>query len=187
MQGIPGVQGPTGSTGVQGIPGIQGPTGSTGVQGIPGIQGPTGATGIEPQSAFSAKKNIPQQYGNFDSSLVTYESEVFDLNDEYDPITSTFIPKQSGVYSVLASISISTNVADKALVLIIEVNSSAELVDNEAVPSFFLFDPVISVSGILFLNAGDKVTVRHSSSGPGSINSTQSTVHFEAARFPSPL
>ena len=38
-----GIQGPTGSTGLQGIQGITGPTGFTGPQGIQGVTGPAGS------------------------------------------------------------------------------------------------------------------------------------------------
>jgi hypothetical protein len=52
LQGIQGIQGPTGYTGLQGIQGIQGPTGYTGLQGNQGNQGPTGYTG--PGNALSS-------------------------------------------------------------------------------------------------------------------------------------
>lgn len=151
---------------------------------IPGPQGPPGPV---PQSAFRARKINQQEYQNNVVSPVTYEFQVFDLNDEYDVINSTFTPKQNGVYLVVASIGILANVADRASQLVIQVNGNTVLNDNEGFPNTYPFLPTIRVSGILFLNAGEKVTVSHNSTGPGSISSTASITHFEVARFPSPL
>ncbi|PGD51131.1 hypothetical protein COM38_19405 [Bacillus toyonensis] len=196
VQGVQGIQGPTGETGAQGVQGIQGPTGETGAQGQQGIQGPTGETGAQgipgppgpvPQSAFRAIKQSPQQYTNMVPSRVIYETEIFDLNDEYNAILSAFIPKQNGIYFLAASILISTGIPDVTSALTIEVNNTDALVDNEAFPDFFEFAPVISVSGVLFLNAGDVVTVRQNTTGPGILTFDDSAAHFEAARFPSPL
>ncbi|PFL14006.1 hypothetical protein COJ07_29255 [Bacillus cereus] len=190
--GVQGVLGPTGSTGVQGP---QGPTGSQGIQGIQGIQGSTGATGVQgitgpvPQSAFKAVKSNNQNYSEVVFSQVTYESEVFDLNDEYNSITSTFIPKQNGVYFVLASmiVVVLDNAEKLDSRLSILVNNIPVLTVAEAFPSSFTFNAIISVSGILRLNAGDKVTVGQETVGLGVINSRPESTHFEAARFPSPL
>ncbi|WP_179958624.1 collagen-like protein [Bacillus sp. SH5-2] len=193
--GSTGVTGPTGDigpTGSQGIQGIQGPTGVTGPTGDIGPTGETGAQGIPgpvPQSAFKAVKSNNQNYSEGVFTQVTYESEVFDLNDEYNPITSTFIPKQNGVYFVLASmIIVVLDHAEKLdSRLNILVNNIPVITVTEAFPSFFTFNAIISISGILRLNAGDKVTVGLECFDPGVINSFPNSTHFEAARFPSPL
>ncbi|MDM5433599.1 hypothetical protein QUG02_13015 [Bacillus hominis] len=155
---------------------------------IPGPQGIQGPPGPVPQSAFKAVTDNQQPYTvPVTPTPVTYEIRLFDLNDEYDVMTSTFIPKQNGVYFVLASIGFFSEVANKSLELAILVNDETTIIDNENFSSFFFSNPVISVSGTLLLNAGDKVTVSHTNSGIGLILSAFSSTHFEATRLPSPL
>jgi hypothetical protein len=143
---------------------------------------------MKPKSAFRAEKEVEQPF-MVGSTPVTYESEIFDLNDEYDPVTSTFIPKQDGVYLILASVGFIPDGLERSAALIIEVNGNDALVDSETF-SFFILDltSVLSVSGILFLTAGDNVTVRlEARLEGGTITDEGSATHFEAARFPSPL
>ena len=81
-----------------GATGITGPTGATGAT---GITGPTGPTGFE--SAFRAFKSIDQSVTANTLSIVTFETTQFDLNGEYDGV-STFIPQQDGVYLIITTI-----------------------------------------------------------------------------------
>lgn len=131
-------------------------------------------------------KQSLQRYTDFNSAPVTYQTEIFDLNDEYDPISSSFIPKQDGVYLILASIVLFPSSGRVLSQLTIEVNTNPALIDNVTIETFII-PPVISVSGILRLNAGDVVTVRHLTNETGFILNEDTATHFEASRFPSPL
>ncbi len=125
---------------------------------------------------------------------VFYPDVEFDLNNEYDPMTNTFTPKQDGMYLIIASIGFfpEDETLNYRLVLNIRVNTIPVVSDSE----FFSGVPlpigdIVTVSGILQLNAGDDVQISLFSSVDGSIapepDSTRLTIHFEAARLPSPL
>jgi hypothetical protein len=126
---------------------------------------------------------------------VQYPTEIFDLNDEYDPLTSTFTPKQDGVYLVIASVNFNPPTVDGVIIptnyrvlTLIRVNGIPVVSDND----FFGEIPigaVSSVSSILPLQAGDSVNVATSVSTDGTIipNPFAPPTRFEAARFPSPL
>ncbi|MFJ7938164.1 hypothetical protein ACIQYG_06480 [Peribacillus sp. NPDC096622] len=58
-------------------------------------------------SAFRANKNTPQLYKAEEtpSVKVLYQTEQFDLADEYNPHISTFIPTKDGIYEITAKVS----------------------------------------------------------------------------------
>ncbi|MFJ7480503.1 exosporium leader peptide-containing protein [Bacillus thuringiensis] len=180
--GASGITGPTGPTGVSGI---TGPTGPTGVTGITGPTGPTGATGFE--SAFRAFKSIDQSVTANTLSIVTFETTQFDLNGEYDGV-STFIPQQDGVYLIITTIIFSPtdDTLNYVTEVFITVNSALIAGDD----SFFGGNTgllnAVTVSTIVQLNAGDMVQVQAGSTIDGVIASPLLT-NFQAARFPSPV
>ncbi|MDA2452698.1 hypothetical protein PDN63_30620 [Bacillus cereus] len=188
LTGVTGITGPTGSMGVTGITGptgttgITGPTGSTGVT---GITGPTGPTGLE--SAFRAFKSIDQSVTANTLSIVTFETTQFDLNGEYDGV-STFIPQQDGVYLIITTIIFSPtdDTLNYVTEVFITVNSALIAGDD----SFFGGNTgllnAVTVSTIVQLNAGDMVQVQAGSTIDGAIASPLLT-NFQAARFPSPV
>jgi len=181
-----GTQGPTGSTGEQGVPGTQGPTGSTGEQGVPGIQGSTGPTGPVPQSAFRAVNGSSQPIGTT-INLVRFDTEEFDLNNEYIPgNVSVFIPKQDGVYLIEASIGVTAETAEPTFTIaaLISLNSSFIQVKNNLINSNAI--NIVTVSSILQLQAGDTVQIFGVSGEIGTISEDISVTNFAAARFPSP-
>ncbi|CAM4364169.1 hypothetical protein [Bacillus manliponensis] len=182
-QGEPGPIGPTGPQGSQGEPGPIGPTGPQGLQGEPGPIGPTGPQG--PQSAFRASSNQQQNIGT-GNTKVMFQIEEFDLNDEYDPLTSTFIPNQNGVYLIQATISIDA-VTPFSTTLEIQVDGIPSAIKTESLAAGALFINTITVSTIIELQAGIPINIfaRNSPSTSYTVASTQ-FVHFEAARFPSP-
>ncbi|MES5896557.1 hypothetical protein [Bacillus cereus group sp. RP43] len=185
-QGVPGTQGSTGPTGEQGVPGTQGSTGPTGEQGVPGIQGSTGPTGPVPQSAFRAVNGSPQTIGtNF--TLVGFDTEEFDLNNEYIPgNVSLFIPKQDGVYLIEASIGVTVETTEPTftIAIVIFLNSSPIQVKNNFINSNAI--NIVAVSSILQLQAGDTVQIFAASGEIGTISEEISVTNFAAARFPSP-
>ncbi|MDZ4422254.1 exosporium leader peptide-containing protein [Bacillus cereus] len=200
VTGITGPTGPTGATGITGLTGstgatgITGPTGSTGATGITGPTGPTGATGITGptgptgfESAFRAFKSIDQSVTANTLSIVTFETTQFDLNGEYDGV-STFIPQQDGVYLIITTIIFSPtdDTLNYVTEVFITVNSALIAGDD----SFFGGNTgllnAVTVSTIVQLNAGDMVQVQAGSTIDGVIASPLLT-NFQAARFPSPI
>ncbi|HDR5353344.1 TPA: collagen-like protein [Bacillus thuringiensis] len=194
--GATGITGPTGPTGVTGVTGPSGgpagPTGPTGPSGGPigptgatGITGPTGPTGFE--SAFRAFKSTDQSVTANTLSIVTFETTQFDLNGEYDGV-STFIPQQDGVYLIITTIIFSPtdDTLNYVTEVFITVNSALIAGDD----SFFGGNTgllnAVTVSTIVQLNAGDMVQVQAGSTIDGVIASPLLT-NFQAARFPSPV
>ncbi|PEF69786.1 hypothetical protein CON33_03090 [Bacillus anthracis] len=189
--GATGITGPTGPTGATGIIGPTGPTGATGITGptgptgATGITGPTGPTGFE--SAFRAFKSTDQSVTANTLSIVTFETTQFDLNGEYDGV-STFIPQQDGVYLIITTIIFSPtdDTLNYVTEVFITVNSALIAGDD----SFFGGNTgllnAVTVSTIVQLNAGDMVQVQAGSTIDGAIASPLLT-NFQAARFPSPV
>ncbi|MGN4267834.1 exosporium leader peptide-containing protein [Bacillus cereus group sp. BCN115] len=189
--GATGITGPTGPTGATGITGPTGPTGATGITGstgptgVTGITGPTGPTGFE--SAFRAFKSTDQSVTANTLSIVTFETTQFDLNGEYDGV-STFIPQQDGVYLIITTIIFSPtdDTLNYVTEVFITVNSALIAGDD----SFFGGNTgllnAVTVSTIVQLNAGDMVQVQAGSTIDGVIASPLLT-NFQAARFPSPV
>ncbi|WP_349408620.1 C1q-like domain-containing protein [Pseudalkalibacillus sp. SCS-8] len=113
-QGDPGPQGPQGDPGPQGETGPQGPQGDPGPQGNTGPQGPQGATGPQgpqgppgppaPNVAFRAADQTAQTVTAGSTATVTFEQEIFDLANAYNPGTSTYTAPVTGTYSVCASV-----------------------------------------------------------------------------------
>ncbi|MDQ0059859.1 C1q-like domain-containing protein [Paenibacillus harenae] len=105
-------------------------------------------------SAFSAVSNADQPISQF--IQVQFNQEVFDLNNEYNPATSIFTARRSGIYVLFASINYlpATDVAGVVAIAIF-ANESI-LVDSEAIR---LNGTIVSVTGIVQLRAGDRVGV----------------------------
>ncbi|PFR16474.1 exosporium leader peptide-containing protein [Bacillus cereus] len=183
--GPTGASGATGPTGPTGVTGVTGPTGPTGPTGVTGVTGPTGPTGFE--SAFRAFKSTDQSVTANTLSLVTFETTQFDLNGEYDGV-STFIPQQDGIYLIITTIIFSPtdDTLNYVTEVFITVNSTLIAGDD----SFFGGNTgllnAVTVSTIVQLNAGDMVQVQAGSTIDGAIASPLLT-NFQAARFPSPV
>ncbi|MBD2867378.1 complement C1q domain-containing protein [Paenibacillus arenilitoris] len=87
---------------------------------------------------------------------VRYQNEVLDINNEYNPLTSTFRPQQSGVYSLVAAVAfISGEETSVNVFLSIRVNGIEQISDFET----FTLGGLIDAAGIIPLNAGDTVQV----------------------------
>lgn len=144
-------------------------------------------------SAFRAVNSTAEQNVTADTLVVPvqYPNEIFDLSNEYSPATSTFTPKQDGVYSIIASVNFGPVVngeivpTNYRVLIVIRVNGNPVVSDN----AFFGEIPigsVISVSAILQLAAGDAVNIAAISSATGVLFANPPGMHFEAARLPSP-
>lgn len=191
-QGAAGAPGPVGSQGAPGPAGPQGAPGPAGPQGVPGSagpQGPTGPTGPEgpsaPQSAFRAVNTTPQALSN---SLipVVFQNEVFDLDSEYNPAASTFIPNQDGVYLIQASVLYAPSEPSNNVVTLF-------ISDDGGLTAFAFADQwrrvdetanFVAASAITQLQAGETVQIFAISNVQGLIFPAGAT--FSAARFPSP-
>ncbi|MGX5568747.1 hypothetical protein ACWKT7_23870 [Bacillus toyonensis] len=144
-------------------------------------------------SAFRAVNTVNQPILANTSVKVLFQNEQFDLANEYNPVTSTFMPKTRGVYSVLGNITFSPNdinVNYRARVEIRVNGNTAIAIDNDYFGTGVFFNNDVSVTSILQLEAGDVVEIFAESSIDGVIVQNVNglnTVHFEAARFPSPI
>lgn len=145
-------------------------------------------------SAFRAVNCAFEQTVNADELVipVKYPNVVFDLNNEYDPDSSTFSPKQDGIYSITASVNFGPVVNDiivptnYRVLIVIRVNGQPVVADND----FFGEIPIgsgISVSAILQLDAEDEVNIAAVSSTNGIFFANPLGMHFDIARLPSPL
>lgn len=144
-------------------------------------------------SAFRAVNTMNQPVPENTPVKVLFQNEQFDLANEYNPATSIFIPKTKGVYSILGNITFSPNDFNmnyRARVEIRVNGNPAIAIDNDFFGTGVFFNNDVSVTSILQLEAGDSVEVFAESSVAGvivqNVNGVN-TVHFEAARFPSPI
>ncbi|MDQ0116254.1 ABC transporter permease [Paenibacillus harenae] len=113
---------------------------------------------VKGASAFRAIANQGQTVPPGMIVQVLFQNEDFDVNNEYNPLTSTFRPRKSGIYSLMAAVTFALMNATPPVnaELIIRVNGMSQISDFEV---FSTTAGVIDASGILRLNAGDNVQV----------------------------
>ncbi|MFX3634759.1 MAG: hypothetical protein ACE3L7_23240 [Candidatus Pristimantibacillus sp.] len=112
---------------------------------------------IKRRSAFRAVSGVDQQLLDGSISQVQYQVEELDLNNEYNSATSTFRPKQNGVYTLFASVFFrTTTVTSYTLNLEIRVNGVPRISDQE---DYNNISGIIDTGGIVNLNASDRVQV----------------------------
>lgn len=120
---------------------------------------------------------------------VIFPTEQFDLANEYNSTTSTFIPATNGVYSVQSKIGFQPdnfNLDYRAQIEIRVNGNPAVAIDNYFFGGGTVFVNAVAVSSILQLQETDQVEVFAQSSIAGTIVSIEDGSHFEADRFPSP-
>ncbi|MDQ0116255.1 ABC transporter permease [Paenibacillus harenae] len=140
-------------------------------------------TELSRASAFRALASTPQSATPGQDIQVRYQNEVLDVNNEYNPLTSTFRPQRSGVYSLVATVAFFSETPPLNVFLTIRVNGIDQISDFEV---FSSFAGLIDASGIIPLNAGDtvRVFVSFSGEGEGNIVIAQRTLtRFEGARI----
>ncbi|WP_173275320.1 hypothetical protein [Paenibacillus sp. NEAU-GSW1] len=131
------------------------------------------------KSAFGATALSAQPVTPF-LSQVQYNLESFDLKNEYNTATSTFRPKKTGIYTLIASVGFVANEnVENFFSLFIRVNGINRIGDSE--DSLLVGSGTIATSGIIRLNAGDEVQVFFGSFIAGRIVPDFDT-RFEAAR-----
>ncbi|WP_339149055.1 MULTISPECIES: hypothetical protein [unclassified Sutcliffiella] len=109
--------------------------------------------------AFRALKEDIQPLVAGESTKITFEQEQFDIGNIYNPNSSTFVPRESGVYYVAASFTFApeANVPYRTRADIV-VNGVTVQVDNDfwnQLPNL----NVVNVSAVLQLQAGDLVEI----------------------------
>lgn len=132
-------------------------------------------------SAFSAIGITNQNLTNAAEKVNIYGEELFDLNNEYNKDVSAFIPKENGIYSIIASVGIepiNLNTAYDAAV-IIRVNGRNTVLDEEDAIGITTVD----VSGILQLRANDVVEVFALATIPAQAKNFTNSSYFQGARL----
>lgn len=147
-------------------------------------------------SAFRAIATFNQPVTALGSMKLIYGVREFDLNNEYNSgAISTFVPKQRGVYSIVATANFVPTTLNESTSITIEIRVNNVLVAS----SSEVWNPpggigggsnTIEVNTISRLQAQDRVEVFFSSTRNGTIFqsspfSSMGTT-FQAARFPSP-
>lgn len=120
---------------------------------------------------------------------VIFPTVQFDLANEYNPATSTFIPNKNGVYSVLSTIGFAPNDSNVNYRTRIEIRVNgniANAIDNEYFGAGVSVANSRQVGTILNLQANEQVEIFVTSTTPGVITSLNGCSQLEAARFPSP-
>ncbi|MEA3318699.1 MAG: hypothetical protein U9Q88_01645 [Bacillota bacterium] len=109
--------------------------------------------------AFRALKENIQPLTAGVSSKITFEQEQFDIGNIYKPNSSTFVPRESGVYYVAASFTFapSENVPYRTRADIV-VNGITVQVDNDYWDQLANLN-VVNVSAVLQLQACDHVEI----------------------------
>lgn len=135
--------------------------------------------------AFLAAKITNQPLTANEASKITYENENFDIGDIYNATTSTFVPRESGIYYVAASFTFASeeNVPYRTRADIV-VNGITVQADNDYWDNLDILN-ALTVSAVLQLQAGDLVEIFGQSTVTGIIEegvqvSTFSSSNFEA-------
>jgi hypothetical protein len=123
------------------------------------------------QSAFRAIKNtptpIPAAFTNF---RVSFNNEQFDLNNEYNSVTSLFTAEEAGVYLFTATLLFNPNNdnIDYEFVVQLRINGVGAIdLDGDYTGFNAAFTNIVDLSEILRLEAGDTVEVIALSTTPG--------------------
>ncbi|WP_284242087.1 C1q-like domain-containing protein [Paenibacillus glycanilyticus] len=127
------------------------------------------------KSAFRAVSAIAQSVIAGATVQVNYGIEQYDLGREYNPATSTFRPKQSGIYSFIASVFFTSTNDPASFGLAITVNGVPVATETTSSASGGV---TLDVSTIVKLRSGDDVQVEFFTSLAGSIVPSSAT-HFE--------
>ncbi|WP_336975120.1 ABC transporter permease [Bacillus thuringiensis] len=139
-------------------------------------------------SAFKAISTVDQSVAANTFVKVLYQNEQFDLANEYNPVTSTFIPLTKGVYNLIASVAFFPNVQGTPFKVFITfmINGRALGGDSEFQGAIALSN-IILTTDIQQLNARDIVEVFASATVPGKFFASEDQTRFAASRVPSPI
>ena len=124
------------------------------------------------KSAFRALKNTETQINfPYTNVNVAFTDEKFDLNNEYDSNTSTFVAKEAGVYSFTATLGFSPThtIGGYQFGVQLVVDGVPLDIDNEYTGFFAQLATALDISEILWLNEGQTVQISAFSTTPGTI------------------
>lgn len=138
-------------------------------------------------SAFKAVNLSDQTIPVDIDTKILYPNEQLDLANEYNPATSTFIPNNSGVYSIIASIEFQPFDSTNAYRIGISIRvNGVDIAINNVFSSAGEQISIAAVSTNVPLQAGDRVEVFAVFSTAGVVDGDSRTTRFEGSRFPSP-
>lgn len=129
------------------------------------------------RSAFRAVNAANQPITVGTRVQVAFGQEQFDLGGEYNPATSTFTARQSGVYTFIASVLFRPDPITAASQVALAITVNNVIVATEAA-TFATGDGTLDTSTIVKLRRGDDVRVIFTSNQAGSIVFSEAT-HFE--------
>ncbi|TKI27728.1 ABC transporter permease [Bacillus mycoides] len=139
-------------------------------------------------SAFKAISGVDQSVAANTFVKVLYQNEQFDLANEYNPVTSTFIPLTKGVYNLIASVAFFPNVPGTPFKVFINFRINGRNLGGDSE-----FQGAIALSNIILttdieqLNARDIVEVFASATVPGTFFAVEDQTRFAVSRVPSPV
>lgn len=143
-------------------------------------------------SAFRAISNTTVRLnGALERIKIFYPIVQYDLVNEYNAATSTFIPKDKGIYSLIASLSAARDASDTneyILFLELRVNGKVIATAQNYIGPAAPFTNQVFVTADIQLQANDKVEVFAQSSRPVTTfpETDFSSAAFSATRLPSP-
>ncbi|RCW45525.1 hypothetical protein [Paenibacillus prosopidis] len=136
------------------------------------------------KSAFRAVSGTDQTLLDDETAKVRYQVQELDLNNEYNPATSTFRPKHDGVYSLFASVFFEIITRPEVIIgLEIRVNGAPKISDQEIRALFGPQRGIIDASGIVQLEARDRVEVFATFIGENAEIQSGVATRFEGARI----
>jgi len=140
-------------------------------------------------SAFRASKATNQPVAANATVKVLYQNERFDLANEYNPATSTFIPATDGVYNLIATVHFRPNMLNVSYQIFVTFTINGVItgadIEFKGGSAVFLNENIVETADILNLNAGDVVEVLAITTVPGQYLAGGGT-RFSASRVPSP-
>lgn len=134
------------------------------------------------KSAFKAISAKNQSIGEPEIGVtVRYGKEIFDLGKEYNPVTSTFIPKHDGVYSLFGSILYKRGSQESdEVTLLLTVNDIVIFAGGKVIQADREF---ITAAAVRRLRKGDKVQLSASSHVSGGLILKGCSTRFKGKRI----
>lgn len=136
------------------------------------------------RSGFHAVMSAGQQILNNTTPKVKFNTENWDANNEYDPNTNVFSPKQAGLYALTCSVRFETGGAGTNgwWSASLDVNGDKVAQDSAYGDGWTLFR---NATGLVTLKAGDKVSCTASHQSGATREASAGGAHFEAVRLDS--
>lgn len=140
--------------------------------------------GKKNKSAFRAVNDVTNQQVPANTEIkVTFPTQQFDFNNEYNRATSTFRPDKHGIYLLVASAEFSPDNTNPYRVRIaIRVNGTDVARENDFFSTLDINND-ISVTTIVELRKNDEVEVFLHSTIAGEIDSDPATTRFEGTKI----